>query len=140
MNVLKSGMLAAVAGTTTPVMRVTDRYEIDEFAFTNRHGVPGLWLQEGNAGITGLALRWVRDLFRTDYEIMTQEAMSVPLGCDGMRCFSGHELQAEGLQHAARDLYSPLHGFWTAISEAIFQSGIRGKLLCRACKSRSDKG
>lgn len=92
MNVLKSGMLAAVAGTTTPVMRVTDRYEIDEFAFTNRHGVPGLWLQEGNAGITGLALRWVRDLFRTDYEIMTQEAMSVPLGCDGMRCFSGHEI------------------------------------------------
>ena len=49
MNVLKSGMLAAVAGTTTPVMRVTARYEIDEFAFTNRHGVPGLWLQEGNA-------------------------------------------------------------------------------------------
>lgn len=40
MNVLKSGMLAAVAGTTTPVMRVTDRYEVDEFAFTNRHGYP----------------------------------------------------------------------------------------------------
>ena len=97
MNGLKSGMLAAVAGTTTPVMRVTDRYEVDEFAFTNRHGVPGLWLQEGNAGITGLALRWVRDLFRTDYEIMTKKTKTKQNSCDGMRCFSGQEIAGRRL-------------------------------------------
>ncbi len=107
MNVLKSGMVAAVAGTTTPVMRVLDRYEVDDHVFTNCHGLPGLWLHEGNAGITGLALRWARDLFHTDYTKMTEAAMPVPPGCDGMRCFSGHEIAGKRSSDACSGFVFP---------------------------------
>lgn len=92
MNVLKAGMVAAIAGTTTPVMKVLNQCETNENVFTNCHGVSDLWLNEGNAGITGLALRWVRDTFRTDYDTMTEEAFKVAPGCDNMRCFAGHEI------------------------------------------------
>ena len=92
MNVLEDKMIAAVAGTTTPVMRVLDRCDINKGVCTNCHGLSCLWLPEGNAGITGLALRWVKENFHAEYEKMTEEALTVRPGCDGMRCFLGHEI------------------------------------------------
>lgn len=90
------GDVAAIAGTTTPILMNTDRPVIDRLRRTwTRSGVDvGRWALEANAGITGLAFRWLRDLLFDDssedvFPEMVRLAARVPPGAHGVRCDLG---------------------------------------------------
>lgn len=48
------------------------------------HAVPGVWYILGAILSAGLSLRWLRDLFKTDYATLSAEAASVPAGANGL--------------------------------------------------------
>lgn len=110
MGVIRTGEVGVAAGTTTPVMMALDYYpdlRRRREIFVNNHVVSGLYLLESNGGITGLALRWVRDLFfdgdedsgvgpygNDTYGRMALEAADVPKGAHGIRAYLGAEIAA----------------------------------------------
>ncbi len=90
------GDVAAIAGTTTPMLMQLDRPLIDRDRRTwTRAGLAaGSWALEANAGITGLAFRWLRDLLyesptADSYRDMVRLAEAVPAGANGTRSFLG---------------------------------------------------
>ncbi len=93
---VERGDVAAIAGTTTPILMRLDRPLFDPGRRTwARAGLRrGEWAVEANAGITGLAFRWLRDLLyeapsEHAYEAMVQLAAGVPIGANGTRSFLG---------------------------------------------------
>jgi autoinducer 2 (AI-2) kinase len=58
---IKAGDIASVAGTTAPVMVVTDKPAIDAQGRTwsGQHVVPGLWVLESSGGPMGETLTWM---------------------------------------------------------------------------------
>lgn len=90
------GDVAAIAGTTTPILMQLDRpiFDANRRTWTRSGLRDGSWALEANAGITGLAFRWVRDLLyeapsEDSYREMVRLAESVPPGSAGVRSFLG---------------------------------------------------
>ncbi|MCA9879934.1 MAG: hypothetical protein KC442_19200, partial [Thermomicrobiales bacterium] len=86
------GDVAAIAGTTTPILMHLDAPVFDPKMRTwTRAGLmPGTWGLEANAGITGLAFRWLRNLIlgnATEAAFPEMEALArgVPPGAKGVR-------------------------------------------------------
>lgn len=101
MGVVGNGQIGVIAGTTSPIYAVTD--SISERIKTSGmyvscHAVDGLWGIEANGGNTGLSLRWARDLFlgNTDiidkYKFMSNEAVKFSPGSGGVTAYLGTEI------------------------------------------------
>ncbi len=94
----RPGRVTAVAGTTTCILLAIDHPAIDPKMrpWTRCHAVPGMWCLEANAGMTGIAYRWVRDALcdlekatgekvgLDPYELMNHRAARVPIGANGV--------------------------------------------------------
>lgn len=96
----RSGEIGVIAGTTTPVMALSDAPFPDpgRQLFLNCHLVEGLWANEANAGSTGLSLRRVKSLFGWDersYEELESEAAKAPPASLGMSAHIGSELAGQ---------------------------------------------
>ena len=69
--------MVIVSGTTTPVVKLVDRYITDpeERTWTNRHVVDNEFVFEANAGVTGLNYQRLRQIFypNESYEVIEQE-------------------------------------------------------------------
>jgi autoinducer 2 (AI-2) kinase len=90
------GDVAAIAGTTTPMLMHLTQPLFDPLRRTwTRSGLEKeRWALEANAGITGLAFRWVRDLLyetpsEDSYQKMVRLAEGAPLGTPGTRSLLG---------------------------------------------------
>lgn len=100
MNVLRSGDVGVVGGTTTPVLAVMDRLYVDREAhvYTSCGALKNQWILEACADSTGLSLRWVRDLFFPSggsFSDMEEEARQAAPGCDGMSAYIGVGIRDE---------------------------------------------
>jgi xylulokinase len=93
MGIVKAGAVCATIGTSGVVFAATDRPSLDARGrvHTFCHAVPGRWHVMGVTQAAGLSLRWFRDRFgsggsdgRDPYERLTDEAMAVPPGADGV--------------------------------------------------------
>ena len=66
-----------VSGTTTPVIRLTDRYVTDpqERTWTGRHTDAGSFMFEANAGVTGLNYQRLKEIFYPNegYDVIEKE-------------------------------------------------------------------
>jgi xylulokinase len=93
MGIVAPGAVSATIGTSGVVFAATDRPALDPSGrlHTFCHAVPGRWHVMGVTQAAGLSLRWFRDQFGADpgdgrvpYERLTEEAASVPPGCDDL--------------------------------------------------------
>ena len=93
MGIVRAGAVCATIGTSGVVFAATDRPALDPSGrvHTFCHAVPGRWHVMGVTQAAGLSLRWFRDRFgsvgsdgRDPYERLTDEAMAVPPGADGV--------------------------------------------------------
>ena len=93
MGIVRAGAVSATIGTSGVVFAATDRPSLDPHGrvHTFCHAVPGRWHVMGVTQAAGLSLRWFRDRFgsggddgRDPYERLTDEAMTVPPGADGV--------------------------------------------------------
>ncbi|MDQ6480061.1 FGGY family carbohydrate kinase [Dyadobacter sp. LHD-138] len=73
--------VVVVSGTTTPIIKITDRYITDEQerTWTSRHTDPSSFLLEANAGVTGLNYQRLKDIFYPNegYEIIEKEVENI---------------------------------------------------------------
>jgi len=140
------GEAGAVGGTTTPVQIVTDSPVFDEEmrTWTNNYLVKGNWILESNVGYTGRGIRWLRDEFGNgikSYEDLTNEAKTVPLGCQGVLAFLGPHVFDNGPPYWPMDMLGNLpveptltgsHSFGVSVLvRAIFEAncyGVRANL------------
>jgi xylulokinase len=92
MGIVRAGAVSATIGTSGVVFASTDRPALDPQGriHTFCHAIPGRWHVMGVTQSAGLSLRWFRDQFgagqndgRDPYERLSDEAASVPFGCDG---------------------------------------------------------
>lgn len=78
--------VVVVSGTTTPIIKISERYQTDEQqrTWTGRHIEPGLFMVETNAGVTGLNYQRLKSIFypNESYEVMETELQQV----DGTQC------------------------------------------------------
>jgi len=69
--------LVIVSGTTTPVIRLTDRYvtDVHQRTWTGRHTDGGCFMFEANAGVTGLNYQRLKEIFYPNegYEVIEKE-------------------------------------------------------------------
>ena len=93
MGIVRAGVVSATIGTSGVVFAATDRPALDPSGrvHTFCHAVPGRWHVMGVTQAAGLSLRWFRDRFgsglddgRDPYERLTDEALAVPPGADGV--------------------------------------------------------
>jgi xylulokinase len=93
MGIVRAGVVSATIGTSGVVFAATDRPALDPRGrvHTFCHAVPGRWHVMGVTQAAGLSLRWFRDRFgsgpddgRDPYERLTDEALAVPPGADGV--------------------------------------------------------
>lgn len=90
------GDVAAIAGTTTPILMHLDApvFDARRRTWTRAGLTPQTWGLEANAGITGLAFHWLRNLIfgassEDDFPEMEALARSVPPGANGVFCDLG---------------------------------------------------
>jgi len=93
MGIVTPGAVSATVGTSGVVFAATDRPALDPKGrlHTFCHAVPGRWHVMGVTQAAGFSLRWFRDQFgagpddgRDPYERLSEEAATVPPGCDGL--------------------------------------------------------
>jgi xylulokinase len=93
LGIVSPGAVHATIGTSGVVFAATDRPALDSKGrlHTFCHAIPGRWHVMGVTQSAGLSLRWFRDNFgtladdsRDPYERLSEEAASVPPGCDGV--------------------------------------------------------
>src|ERR1017187_252004 len=93
LGIVSPGAVHATIGTSGVVFAATDRPALDPQGrlHTFCHATPGRWHVMGVTQAAGLSLRWFRDNFgtlsqdsRDPYERLSDEAASVPPGCDGV--------------------------------------------------------
>ena len=103
---IAEGDVAAAAGTTTPIQIVLSRPIFDSMrrTWTCCHAVPGLWVLESNAGLTGWILRWFRDEFMEAeatlakmtgvdvYDIINHEVEKTPIGASRLFASMGPQI------------------------------------------------
>ncbi|HVU54849.1 MAG TPA: FGGY family carbohydrate kinase [Puia sp.] len=72
-----AGDMVIVSGTTTPIIRLLDKYIIDKAArtWTSRHTDERSFILEANAGVTGLNYQRLKEIFypNESYSIIEQE-------------------------------------------------------------------
>jgi autoinducer 2 (AI-2) kinase len=102
MGAFTPGTIAAVAGSTTPVMLISDTPRNFPNADTVCHVAEDLWCVEANVKFTGASVRWTREIIgapensRT-FEWITRLAESVPIGSGGVTAYLGAEIAGEDL-------------------------------------------
>lgn len=93
MGIVAPGAVSATIGTSGVVFAATDRPAMDRHGrlHTFCHAIPGRWHVMGVTQAAGLSLRWFRDQFgsgkddgRDPYERLSDEAATMPAGCDGL--------------------------------------------------------
>jgi xylulokinase len=93
LGIVGPGAVHATIGTSGVVFASTDRPALDPKGrlHTFCHAIPGRWHVMGVTQSAGLSLRWFRDNFgtatqdsRDPYERLSEEAASIPPGCDGV--------------------------------------------------------
>ena len=93
MGIVTPGAVSATIGTSGVVFAATDAPALDSKGrlHTFCHAIPGRWHVMGVTQAAGLSLRWFRDQFgagsddgRDPYERLTEEASTVPPGCNGL--------------------------------------------------------
>lgn len=94
LGIVAPGGVSATIGTSGVVFAATDHPALDPHGrlHTFCHAVPGRWHVMGVTQAAGLSLRWFRDCFmgasegngRDRYELLTDEASTVPPGADGL--------------------------------------------------------
>lgn len=98
MGIVAAGAVSATIGSSGVVFAATDKPSLDPRGrlHTFCHAIPGRWHVMGVTQAAGLSLRWFRDEFARDtkraanetnqdaYDLLTTEAASVPVGCDGL--------------------------------------------------------
>ncbi|HEY4209449.1 MAG TPA: FGGY family carbohydrate kinase [Puia sp.] len=81
-----AGDMVIVSGTTTPIIRLLDKYVIDERArtWTSRHTDDDSFILEANAGVTGLNYQRLKEIFypNESYSVIEQELS----GMDSRQC------------------------------------------------------
>jgi autoinducer 2 (AI-2) kinase len=102
MGAFTPGTIAAVAGSTTPVMLVSGIPRSFPGTDTVCHVAEGLWCIEANVKFTGVSVRWAREIIRAPdnggaFEQITRLAESVPIGSGGVTAFLGAEITGEDL-------------------------------------------
>jgi autoinducer 2 (AI-2) kinase len=74
--------LVIVSGTTTPIVKLTDTYVLDEEerTWTSRDIAAGRFVFEANAGVTGLNYQRLKEIFYPNegYEVIEQELADSP--------------------------------------------------------------
>ncbi|MCH5720015.1 FGGY-family carbohydrate kinase [Niabella hibiscisoli] len=74
--------IVIVSGTTTPIVKITDHYIIDqqERTWTSRDIEPGRFVFEANAGVTGLNYQRLKEVFYPNegYEVIERELEANP--------------------------------------------------------------
>ncbi|MGM1030317.1 MAG: FGGY family carbohydrate kinase [Actinomycetota bacterium] len=71
------------------------------------HVAPGEWMIEGIGFLSGLAFRWVRDVFYSElrgpdaYHRIDEEAGHVPAGSSGIMALLSNVMQSDGWRHTA---------------------------------------
>ena len=89
-DVVSSGQIGVIAGTTTPVQMVVDKLVIDPemHIWTGLHVIPGLYVLESNAGQMGSTLDWTARLMHGDAPnpaaMLAAEAEASVPGAHGM--------------------------------------------------------
>jgi xylulokinase len=95
MGIARAGAVSAMIGTSGVVFAATDRPALDPQGrlHTFCHAIPGRWHVMGVTQAAGLSLCWFRDRFgvlpgpadaaRDPYDILADEARSVPAGSEG---------------------------------------------------------
>jgi len=72
--------IVIVSGTTTPIVKITDHYIVDqqERTWTSRDIEPGRFVFEANAGVTGLNYQRLKEVFypNEDYDVIENELVS----------------------------------------------------------------
>ena len=103
---VNEGETAAVAGTTTPIQMVLSRPIFDgkSRTWTCCHAVPGKWVLESNAGLTGWIFRWFRDVFMDAeatlakmtgidiYDVMSREVEKASIGANKLFASMGPQI------------------------------------------------
>jgi xylulokinase len=102
MGIVRAGVVSATIGTSGVVFAATDRPLLDPLGrvHTFCHAIPDRWHVMGVTQAAGLSLRWFRDQFgtrgesragsganaapRDSYDVLMEEASSVPPGSDGL--------------------------------------------------------
>jgi xylulokinase len=89
MGVVRPGVVSATIGTSGVVFAATQRPALDSRGrvHTFCHAVPGQWHVMGVTQAAGLSLTWFAERFggaRDDYDLLMDEAASVPPGADGV--------------------------------------------------------
>jgi autoinducer 2 (AI-2) kinase len=116
MGAFTPGTIAAVAGSTTPVMLVSGTPRSFPGTDTVCHVAEGLWCIEANVKFTGISVRWTREIIKAPasfpgpgrgedshpadggaFERMTELAESVPIGSGGVTAYLGAEIAGEDL-------------------------------------------
>lgn len=107
------GEIGIIAGTTTPVLQVVDAPIIDpeRRVWTRCHTDNRQWCLESNAGMTGIAFRWIRDAFmapfsRADdgengdsYTRMSEMAQASPIGARGVSALFPSVMDAKRIDY-----------------------------------------
>jgi xylulokinase len=96
MGIARAGAVSATIGTSGVVFAATDRPALDPQGrlHTFCHAIPGRWHVMGVTQAAGLSLRWFRDRIgvatdtqaeagRDPYDLLAEEASSVPAGSEG---------------------------------------------------------
>jgi autoinducer 2 (AI-2) kinase len=116
MGAFTPGTIAAVAGSTTPVMLVSGTPRSFPGADTVCHVAEGLWCVEANVKFTGVSVRWTREIIKAPasssgpgrsegslpadggaFKRMTELAGTVPIGSGGAAAYLGAEIAGEDL-------------------------------------------
>lgn len=93
LGITKPGAVSSIIGTSGVVFAATDQAALDPRGrvHTFCHAIPDRWHVMGVTQAAGLSLRWLRDLLdvtpadgRDAYDVMCDEAASVPPGSDGV--------------------------------------------------------
>jgi len=74
--------IVLVSGTTTPIVKIVDEYIVDpkQRSWTNRHTDKDAFILETNAGVTGLNLQRLKEIFYPNegYDVMQKELDAEP--------------------------------------------------------------
>jgi len=130
---IEEGDTTAVAGTTTPIMMVRSSPIFDKKwrTWSGCHAIPGKWVLESNAGITGWIFRWLRDEFmQTEaslansmgvdvYDLMCREAEKTSVGSNGLFASLGPTIMN------TRSSSVPMGGFFGIMKMAERKTGKR---------------
>lgn len=99
-----AGQMAAVAGSTLPIQLILGQPFIDgDGRFWSSWFVqPDMWILEANAGVAGLALRWLRDFWGIDESDLVAVLHEIPPGSHGVCSLLGPTLM-----HARQQIGRP---------------------------------